>query len=379
MSRNKGVSVRFGDVVTEVTKHEKAPLENGLERYVGLEHLDPLNLQIKRWGNIREGTTFTKRFEPGHLLFGKRRCYQKKAAVAEFPGVCSGDIIVMEPKNGELLPELLPFLVQSDAFFAWAEMTSSGSLSPRTKFKALADFQFPLPPKERQREILEILQALEESLRATEDAIESAEQLKRSLLSLQLCIQGVSVRLREISTKITDGTHSSFNLDPNGEVQFLQVSCVKSNEIIWTNAKQISLETYAEISKGKETDEHSILYTVVGSYGCAAVVGRNAQFGFQRNIALIQPNLSRVRPEYLCEYLNSPLGRYHADSIAKGNAQKLITLGELKKFPIRLPSLKNQDLAVEALKRLNKQSSLLRQKSGYMQKLKSTLLSKLLG
>jgi type I restriction enzyme S subunit len=179
-------TVRFGDVVNEVKSHEKSPLVNGVERVVGLEHLDPLSLRITRWGDVRDGTTFTKRFEPGHILFGKRRCYQKKAGVPDFSGICSGDIIVMAADPEHLDPELLPFLVQSDAFFEWAEKTSSGSLSPRTKFKSLADFKFPLPLKDRQREILEVLQALEDSLRSTEDAIEAAEQLKRSLMATLL-------------------------------------------------------------------------------------------------------------------------------------------------------------------------------------------------
>lgn len=125
--------VRFGDVVRNVDVAERNPLENGLERYVGLEHLDPESLHIKRWGLIEEGTSFTRKFIEGQVLFGKRRAYQRKAAVAEFDGICSGDILVFEPKGDDLIPELLPFIVQSDGFFEKALGTSAGSLSPRTK------------------------------------------------------------------------------------------------------------------------------------------------------------------------------------------------------------------------------------------------------
>ena len=31
-------------------------------------------------------------FHKGQILFGRRRAYLKKAAVAEFDGICSGDI-----------------------------------------------------------------------------------------------------------------------------------------------------------------------------------------------------------------------------------------------------------------------------------------------
>src|SRR5207248_4325956 len=106
-------TVRFGDVVHNVDVYVSDPLEAGLERYVGLDHLDPESLHIKRWGLVEEGTTFTRKFTAGQVLFGKRRAYQRKAAVAEIEGICSGDILVFEPSNGELIPDLLPFIVQS--------------------------------------------------------------------------------------------------------------------------------------------------------------------------------------------------------------------------------------------------------------------------
>lgn len=79
--------------------------------------------------HIADGVTFTNVFKPGQVLFGKRRAYQRKVAVADFSGVCSGDIYVLEPKGDALLPELLPFICQTDAFFDHAVGTSAGSLS----------------------------------------------------------------------------------------------------------------------------------------------------------------------------------------------------------------------------------------------------------
>ena len=116
---------------------------DGFERYVGLEHLDPGDLKIRRWGNVSDGTTFTNVFRAGQVLFGKRRAYQRKVAVADFDGVCSGDIYVFEPKNEHLLPELLPFICQTDGFFEHAVGTSAGSLSPRTNWDSLADTSSP--------------------------------------------------------------------------------------------------------------------------------------------------------------------------------------------------------------------------------------------
>jgi type I restriction enzyme, S subunit len=151
--------VTFGHVARNVDVQERKPLEKRIERYVGLDHLEPGNLHIRSWGNVADGTTFTRRFKSGQVLFGKRRAYQRKAAFAEFDGICSGDILVFEPSGEDLLSELLPFIVESDGFCDYALRTSAGSLSPRTKWKELAEYAFPLPPKEEQRRIADVLWA----------------------------------------------------------------------------------------------------------------------------------------------------------------------------------------------------------------------------
>ena len=103
-------TVALGDVVRLSMERSSNPESDGFERFVGLEHIEPGDLRVRRWGDIADGTTFTTVFRPGQVLFGKRRAYQRKVAVAEFSGVCSGDIYVLEPKGKDLLPDLLPFI-----------------------------------------------------------------------------------------------------------------------------------------------------------------------------------------------------------------------------------------------------------------------------
>lgn len=170
--------VKFGDVVHLNTEKVADPLAGGIERYVGLEHLTPEDLHIHTWGQVAEGTTFTNYFKPGQVLFGKRRAYQRKVAVADFAGVCSGDIYVFEPKDPEtLIPELLPFVCQTEGFYEYAVGTSAGSLSPRTNWSQLANYEFPLPPLDEQRRVAEVLWAAEE-------AYENYLLVKRSCMTL---------------------------------------------------------------------------------------------------------------------------------------------------------------------------------------------------
>jgi type I restriction enzyme S subunit len=196
--------VRLGEVVRDVNEAERNPLDAGLERFVGLEHIEPENLHLKQWGLLADSDiSFTKRFRKGQVLFGKRRAYQRKVAVAEFDGICSSDVLTFEPKDDALIPELLPFIVQSDGLFNHALGTSSGSLSPRTRWSLLQNYEFPLPPKDEQRRIADILWAADEVANEWRDAQADHRALGRSYLTHQLmaekharvllgtCLQGI--------------------------------------------------------------------------------------------------------------------------------------------------------------------------------------------
>lgn len=149
--------VSFGDLVNEVRESVSNPAAEGIEHVVGLEHINPLDIHIRRWDNLEKKSTFTRLFRKGQVLFGRRRAYQRKAAVAAFDGICSGDILVLEAKENKLNPLLLPFLVHSERFYKWAVSTSAGSLSPRTKFKHLAEFKLRIPPIDEQKKIADLL------------------------------------------------------------------------------------------------------------------------------------------------------------------------------------------------------------------------------
>ena len=176
--------VVFGDVVRLCTERPTSdPAAEGFARYVGLEHLDPGNLALRRWGDVANGTTFTTVFRPGQVLFGKRRAYQRKVAVPDFTGVCSGDIYVLESSNDRrLLPELLPFVCQTDSFFDHAIGTSAGSLSPRTNWRSLAAYEFALPPLDEQHRMANLLTRIEAVSRALQDTHAALTTLRKSTL-----------------------------------------------------------------------------------------------------------------------------------------------------------------------------------------------------
>jgi restriction endonuclease S subunit len=157
--------------------------EKEVERFVGLENIEPENFQLQGFGLVANGTTFTKRFAKGDVLFGKRRAYLKKVAVADFDGICSGDILVIRAKAKKMLQGLLPYYISADAFINHAVSTSAGSLSPRTKWKDLETFEIAIPDLKTQEKILEVLQQFDTNIQQLKQQKTTLKNLKQKLLN----------------------------------------------------------------------------------------------------------------------------------------------------------------------------------------------------
>ena len=174
--------VKFGQLAECINDRVDDPSKAGVDRYVGLDHLDPENLKIRRWGTPDEVESTKLRFRPGDIIFGKRRAYQRKLAVADFEGICSAHAMVLRAKPAVVLPEFLPFFMQSNTFMERAVEISVGSLSPTINWKTLAAEEFVLPPLEEQRRLVTVLSAIEHSLQSLWKAERAALDMSRRLL-----------------------------------------------------------------------------------------------------------------------------------------------------------------------------------------------------
>jgi type I restriction enzyme S subunit len=154
-----------------------------VERFIGLEFIEAENFQLQGFGMVEDGTTFSKRFTTGDVLFGKRRAYLRKIAVADFDGICSGDILVIRSKAQMMLQGLLPFYISSDPFIQLAVSTSAGSLSPRTKWKDLAVLEVSIPDLKTQEKILNVLQQLVNTINQFKHQGTTLKNLKQKLLN----------------------------------------------------------------------------------------------------------------------------------------------------------------------------------------------------
>ncbi len=153
--------LRFSDLARNISKRED-PATTDEKIYVGLEHIEPRHLRVNRFGSPGDVIGQKLKFNAGDIIFGKRRAYQRKAAVANFPGICSAHAMVLRENNEFIFPGFLIHLMHTDVFMNTAIRISEGSLSPTIKWKILAEQKFPVPPKNIQSTLLDSLTKIEE-------------------------------------------------------------------------------------------------------------------------------------------------------------------------------------------------------------------------
>jgi type I restriction enzyme S subunit len=340
--------VHFGDVVRNVDESVRDPQTCGLERYVGLEHIDPESLHIQRWGLIAEGTSFTRRFRKGQVLFGKRRAYQRKVAVAEFDGLCSSDILVFEPKDDRLLPELLPFICQTDGFFEHALDTSAGSLSPRTKFKELAHYEFPLPPLDEQRCFAEILWATDEVIEKWRIVIKKMESVFIGLNfkyfsknDQEVIILGDLARIKG-GKRLPKGTPFS---EEKTKHPYIRVSDFINFTVKEDDLQYITEETY-KIIKNYTISTENVFISIAGTIGIVGIIPSNLEgASLTENAAkcvILDPK--RLNKKYLMYFLASLVGQKQILERTTITTQPKLALARLATVALPFYSLNQQEM-----------------------------------
>ncbi len=346
--------VKFGDVVRLSKARCADPLAEGIERYVGLEHLEPGDLRIRRWGNVADGVTFTSVFKPRQVLFGKRRAYQRKVAVADFAGVCSGDIYVLESKDANvLLPELLPFICQTDAFFDHAVGTSAGSLSPRTNWTSLADFEFVLPLMEEQKRIVSAIKSALECELAYEKARNAALALFRSA-SVELLDPSETWKqtlLQDVaSVERGKFSHRPRNLPEffGGPYPFVQTGDIVASTGDLRGASQMLSDEGLKYSKSFPKD--SILITIAANIGFTAITTQETWCP-DSVVGIVPKDGTDVR---FLEYVLRTKQKHLENHVATQTAQKNINLQDLKPLRLVMPNAAIQKNIADQLQGLEK-------------------------
>jgi restriction endonuclease S subunit len=341
--------VKFGDIAQNVAVRVD-PADAKTDVYVGLEHLDPSTLHLRQWGQPSDVTGQKLAFKKGDVIFGRRRAYQRKLAVAEFDGICSAHAMVVRAKPKMILTEFLPFFMQSDMFMERAIEISVGSLSPTINWKTLREQVFPLPPLDEQKRIAEILWAADEAVEKWTEAYRQAESAlnsTRSQILQELSQTEVCVSLKDVGRWVSGGTPSRSRSDFwNGDFPWVSPKDMKQDVISDSEEKLTDTALNGRVTI---LPSESILIVVRGMILAhtfpVALTGREVTFN--QDMKGIIPN-SDFSAEFVFHWFKDNSARILQATEESTHGTKRLATDVLYGMQIPKPSPAKQEMAVTA-------------------------------
>ena len=332
---------KFGNIVREVKVNVDRD-NNPYEFYIAGDHMDSEDLTIHRKGKFSTddvGPAFTRIFKPGQILYGSRRTYLKKIAVADFEGICANTTFVLETKDDNVfLQSLLPFIMLSDKFTEWSVSHSKGSTNPYVLFSDLASYEFELPSLEEQRVLAEKLWA----------AYHLKESYKRLLTATDEMVKSQFIEM--FGNPVTNS--KSWQTKAIMEVAPEQPSKKRMQGKVWLlNLDMIESNTGKVIEKVYETSENTlsvqpfdkgnVLFSKLRPYLNKVVVPD--EYGLATTeLVPLRPNQEKLHKVFLSYLLRSQQFVTFANKISGGTKMPRMPLAELRKFECILPPMSEQ-------------------------------------
>ena len=327
--------VKLGDVAIEKRETWTGSIQG--VPIVGLEHLVPGEVTLSSWDSDSDNT-FSKMFRKGQVLLGRRRVYLKKAVIAPFDGICSGDITVIEAIPGKISARLLPFVIQNERFFDYAMQGSAGSLSPRVKWEHLKDYEFNLPDYEEQD--------------CLADKLWSALKLRESYQSL-LQATDEMVKSRFIGKTINLELENE-----GGPIAYLKVADLnlpENDRVVTTSSRFVTEET------ARTSGLVPIGATIFPKNGAAALHNKkritSVTTCVDMNTMAVYSTSNTVIPEYLYAYLESQ----DLAALTLVGAIPQIRAKDVQSLVIPVPPIREQEQYVAVMHQADKSKFELKQ------------------
>jgi type I restriction enzyme S subunit len=257
----------------------------------------------------------------------------------------------------QVTPRWLHWFTKTGDFWAKCDHLSMGTSGKnRIKPEKFLTIEIPLPLLAEQRRIAAKIEALaakiEEAKRLRQDAGAGADAFTHSCLnqvySAQEQAYGVST-LGELCGNITDGAHLTPTFVEQG-VKFIFVGSVSSGYLHFNGCKYVTPENYQSVAQTRKPERGDVLYSAVGAtLGIPAIVDRDEDFCFQRHIAIIKPERSKLDSRFLWCMLRSGVLFHRAWSAITGTAQPTVPLKAIRALPLPAPPISEQRRLVAEL------------------------------
>ncbi|MFJ3311346.1 restriction endonuclease subunit S [Micrococcus endophyticus] len=368
--------VKLGEVVA-ASKEKVDPSDGSVDRFIAGEHMDTDDLKIHRWGDPSEvdlGPAFHRRFRPGQVLYGSRRTYLRKVAVADFHGVCANTTFVVETNDPRvLLQEFLPFVMTSEPFHAFAIAESKGSVNPYVNWSDIARYEFALPPLDEQKRIADLLWAVEHHRLQLESSTKSiAEAVDAHLRELWESETGKHA-IGDVADSVTGTTPSKSNLAywSSRDVPFYTPSEI-NGDTVGAARQRVSA---AGASAGRLLPEFAVAIACIGGdLGKSAVI-REPGISNQQITSIV--GLTSDDAYLMQSLLAHPRGRLALEARETTTVVRKLNKSDLMK--VKVPWPEDRRVVRQLVKHRRETVAAITQEALSLRALLSTLLSEIFG
>lgn len=352
--------VRFGDVVKEIKTNIDRATDNH-EFYIAGEHMETENIHLTKRGRFEGsdvGPAFIRLFRPGQVLYGSRRTYLKKVAVADFEGITSNTTFVLETKDQNvMMQELLPFIMLTDSFTEYAIRNSKGSTNPYILFSDLCAYEFELPAIEEQRILTKRLLACDNVKEAYKHLIASTDELVKSQFIEMFGISetGETEWPEYKLQKLLDMGWITYHLDGNhgseyprahefveSGVPYISANCVIDGRIDFANAKYVTEARAKRFRKGI-AENKDVLFAHNATVGPVAILETTEpQVILGTSLTAFRCNTEHILPEFLKAYLGCPRFVRQYEAEMQQSTRKQVPITTQRKYTIVVPDIDRQ-------------------------------------
>ena len=188
--------------------------------FVGLEHYDSGEPVISRFSDTSLLNSSCKEFQKNDILIARRNVYLRRAGIAPFDGLTSGDSIVLrlfkdcEERTGisyDVAIKVIPFVLNSNSFWLYANRHADGMNSKRISKEKVLDYEFDLPSLAEQKVLAEKLWAAYEVKQSYLKMIAATEEMvKAQFVEMFGTIDEPKVEVKKlIDVVLTSGQYGS--------------------------------------------------------------------------------------------------------------------------------------------------------------------------
>jgi type I restriction enzyme S subunit len=326
---------------------------------VGLEHIDPEDIHIRRFGSPDDVSGGKLKCYPGDVIFGKRRAYQRKAAIVEFEGICSAHAFVFRANPEVIDPKLFPFFLHSDQFMHRMVDISVGGLSPTINWGDLKHQEFLLPPKSEQARFAELLWAMDEVIEREKEVIQKVV-LHQKITSkdyigseFSQCKNFKNLRIKDFSKVQTGATPLRARNDffENGQTFWVKTLDLNNGRIFNTEEKITQIALDQTSCKVRPIDT-----VLVAMYGGFNQIGRTGILKIpaatNQAISAVTVDNSIILPEFLLFILNNEVDYWKKVAISSRKDPN-ITKNDVENFPVLIPPLTIQESVLKKMETID--------------------------